>query len=173
VGADVQSTRRTLWRIFRSCLRRDPAIASVAVRLAVSGSYRSRQHSFVNLDAGGTVVSVTGDRCFYAHSVDICVEARQVVVPQTRTPYRESADNSDVRAAYLKQIARAQRALAPAASCVQEKMTEQRFSVPSASTKTAATQRTSERAERANEHRKFLLRASGWSTDARRAAEYE
>ena len=49
---------------FRSRLRRDPAIASVAVRLAVSGSYRSRHHLFVNLDAGGTVVSVTGDRCF-------------------------------------------------------------------------------------------------------------
>jgi hypothetical protein len=80
----------------------------------VSGSYRSRQHSFVNLDAGGTVVSVTGRRCFYAHSVDICVEVRQVVVPQARTPRRESADNS-----------------------------------------------------------RFLLRASGSRTDARRAAEYE
>jgi len=96
------------------CLRRDPAIASVAVRLAVSGNYSSRQHSLVNLDAGGTVVSVTGDRCFCAHSVDICVEARQVVVPQARTPYRESADDS-----------------------------------------------------------KFTLRASGLSTDARRAAEYK
>jgi hypothetical protein len=195
------------------CLRRDPAIASVAVRLAVSGSDRSRQHSLVNLDAGGTVVSVTGDRCFCAHSVDICVEARQVVVPQARTPYRESADNcdvraadlqekmaeqrfsvpsastktaatqrtsqraeraiehSDVRAADLSKRARAQRA--PAASCVQERMTEQRFSVPSASTKTAATQRTSQRAERAIEHSEFLLRASGLSTDARRAAECE
>jgi hypothetical protein len=172
VGADVQSTRRTPWRIFRSCLRR-PAIASVAVRLAVSGSDRSRQHSFVNLDAGGTVVSVTGDRCFCAHSVDICVEARQVVVPRARTPYRESADDCDVRAADLSKRARAQRAPAPAASCVQEKMTEQRFSVPSASTKTAATQRTSQRAERAIGHSEFLLRASGWSTDARRAAECE
>jgi hypothetical protein len=44
--------------------------------------------------------------------------------------------------------ARAQRAPAPAASCVQEEMTEQRFSVPSAPTKTAATQRTSQRAKR-------------------------
>jgi hypothetical protein len=48
-----------------------------------------------------------------------------------------------------QQIARAQRAPAPAASCVQEEMAEQRFSVPSAPTKTAATQRTSPRAERA------------------------
>jgi hypothetical protein len=149
------------------CLRRDPAIASVAVRLAVSGNYSSRQHSLVNLDAGGTVVSVTGDRCFCAHSVDICVEARQIVVPQARTPYRESADNSDVRAiehsdvraADLSKRARAQRAPAPAASCVQEKMT--------------APQRTSQRAERAIEHSEFLLRASGLSTDARRAAECE
>jgi hypothetical protein len=161
------------------CLRRDPAIASVAVRLAVSGSYRSRQHSLVNLDAGGTVVSVTDDRCFCAHSVDICVEVSQVVVPQALTPYSESADNSDVRAikhsdvraADLSKRARAQRAPAPAASCVQEKMTEQRFSVPSSSTKTAATQRTSQRAERAIKHSEFLLRASGLSTDALRAAE--
>jgi hypothetical protein len=40
---------------------------------------------------GGTVVRVTGRRCFCAHSVDICVEAR---LPQARTPYRESAHNS-------------------------------------------------------------------------------
>jgi len=45
--------------------------------------------------------------------------------------------------------ARAQRAPAPAASCVQEEMAELRFSVPSALTKTAATKRTSQRAERA------------------------
>jgi hypothetical protein len=42
----------------------------------------------------GTVVRVTGRRCFCAHSVDICVEVRRVVVPQARTPYRESAYNS-------------------------------------------------------------------------------
>jgi hypothetical protein len=46
-----------------------------------------------------------------------------------------------------KQIARAQRAPAPAASCVQEEMAKQRFSVPPDPTKTAATQRTSPRAE--------------------------
>jgi len=40
---------------------------------------------------GGTVVCMTGRRCFCAHSVDICVEAR---LPQARTPYRESAHNS-------------------------------------------------------------------------------
>jgi hypothetical protein len=50
-----------------------------------------------------------------------------------------------------KQIARAQRAPAPAASCVQEEMTEQRSSVPSAPTKTAATQRTSPRAAASNQ----------------------
>jgi hypothetical protein len=51
-----------------------------------------------------------------------------------------------------RQGARAQRAPAPAASCVQEEMAEQRFSVPSAPTKTAATKRTSQRAERAIKH---------------------
>jgi hypothetical protein len=50
------------------------------------------------------------------------------------------------------QNARAKRAPAPAASCVQEEMAEQRSSVPSAPTKTAATQRTSQRAERAIKH---------------------
>ena len=47
-----------------------------------SDSYRSRQRSLVSLNAGVTVVRVIGRRCFCAHSVDICVEARQVVVPQ-------------------------------------------------------------------------------------------
>jgi hypothetical protein len=46
-------------------------------------------------------------------------------------------------------FARAERGPAPAASCVQEEMAEQRFSVPTDPTKTAATQRTSQRAERA------------------------
>jgi len=86
--------------------------------------------------------------------VDICVEAQEVAVLYAPT-HRHSADNSDGRAADL-----------------QEKMPEQRFSVPSASTKTAATQRTSQRAERAIKH-SFLLRASGSSADAQRAAEYE
>jgi hypothetical protein len=47
--------------------------------------------------------------------------------------------------------ARAQRAPAPAASCVQEEMAEQRFSVPPDPTKTAATQRTSQRAAASNQ----------------------
>jgi predicted ABC-class ATPase len=96
--------------------------------------------------------------------VDICVEVSQVVVPQALTPYSESADNSDVRAIKHSDVR---------AADLQEKMAEQRFSVPSASTKTAATQRTSQRAQRAIKHGEFLLRASGLSTDARRAAGYE
>jgi hypothetical protein len=63
---------------------------------------------------GGTVVGVTGRRCFCAQSVDIYVDAREVVVPHARKPHGESADNI-----------------------------------------------------------RFLLRASGSRTDARRAAEYE
>jgi hypothetical protein len=59
-----------------------------------SDSHRSRQRSLVSLNAGVTVVRVIRRRCFCAHSVDICVEARQVVVPQARPPYRESAHNS-------------------------------------------------------------------------------
>ena len=59
-----------------------------------SDSYRSRQRSLVSLNAGGTVVRVIGRRCFCAHTVDICVEAGQVVVPQARPPHRDSAHNS-------------------------------------------------------------------------------
>jgi hypothetical protein len=155
VVADVQSTRRTSWRISPTRLRRDSAIASVAGRLTISGSCCSRQRSLVNLDAGGTVVGATGRRCFRAQSVDICVEVREVAGPHARTPHSEGAVDSDVRAADL-----------------QEKVTEQRFTVPSASTKTAATQRTSLRAERAIQHSRSLLGASGSRVDARRAAEY-
>jgi len=43
---------------------------------------------------GGTVVGVTCLRRFYAQSVDICVEAREVAVPFALTLHRESADNS-------------------------------------------------------------------------------
>ena len=38
VGANVQSTRRTSWRISATRLRREAAIANVPVRLTVSGS---------------------------------------------------------------------------------------------------------------------------------------
>ena len=141
MGADVQSTRRTPWRILQTRLRRDPAIASVAPRLTFQAATAARQRSLVSLNAGGTVVRVTGRRCFYAHSVDICVEARQDVVRQARTPYRESADNSDVRAADLSKRARAQRAPAPAASCVQEQMVKTRSSVSPDATKTAGSER--------------------------------
>jgi hypothetical protein len=107
-----------------------PGVACVATRRLLASRFASQFqaataagniHSLTSMP-GGTVVSVTGDRCFCAHSVDICVEVSQVVVPQALTPYSESADDSDVRAI---------------------------------------------------KHSEFLLRASGLSTDARRAAEYE
>jgi hypothetical protein len=64
------------------------------------------------------------------------------------------------------------------AAGLQEKMTEQRFSVPSAPTKTAATQRTSQRAERAIRQRdaraepkeKLCLRFSSPSTAVLRSS---
>jgi hypothetical protein len=57
-------------------------------------------------------------------------------MPADRTPLSDEVGGlPDVRAADL-----------------QEELAEQRFSVPSAPTKTAATQRTSQRAERAIEH---------------------
>jgi hypothetical protein len=72
-----------------------------------------------------------------------------------RDPVRATTTAADSRGSCRrspKQIARAQRAPAPAASCVQEEMAEQRFSVPPDPTKTAASWRTSQRAERAIEH---------------------
>jgi hypothetical protein len=79
--------------------RRLACVASPRLRASrfasqLSDSYRSRQRSLVSLNAGGTVVRVIGRRCFCAHSVDICVEAGQVVIPQAWLPYRESAHNN-------------------------------------------------------------------------------
>ena len=93
VGADVQSTRRTSWRISATRLRREAAIANVPVRLTVSGSRRSWQRSVASLMPGGTVVGVTDRRRFYAQSVDNCVEAREVAFLRATTPQRDSADN--------------------------------------------------------------------------------
>ena len=99
-----------------------PRLACVATRRLLASRFASQfqaatnagnVHSLTSMP-GGTVVGVTGRRCFYAQSVDICVEAGEVAAPHARTPHRESADNS-----------------------------------------------------------RFLLRASGSRTDARRAAEYE
>ena len=59
-----------------------------------------------------------------------------------------------------QQRARAQRAPAPAASCVQEEMAEQRFSVPPGPTKMAATRRTSPRAAASNQTQRDPQRAA-------------
>jgi hypothetical protein len=94
VGADVQSTRRTSWRISATRLRRVAAIASVPVRLTVSGSHRCWQRSVASFMPGGTVVGVTVRRRFCAQSVDNCVEAREVAFPHAPTPHRDSADGA-------------------------------------------------------------------------------
>jgi hypothetical protein len=93
VVADVQSTRRTSWRISATRLRRDAAIASVPVRLTVSGSHRSWRCSVASLMPGETVVGVTDRRRFYAQPVDNRVEAREVAFPHATTPQRDGTDN--------------------------------------------------------------------------------
>ena len=56
---------------------------------------------------------------------------------------------SERRRSFLCERRRRRRILDVRAADLQDELTEQRFSVPSAPTKTAATQRTSQRAERA------------------------
>jgi hypothetical protein len=110
VGANVQSTRRTSWRIFATRLRREAAIANVPVRLTVQAAKRRRQRSFAaNLDAGGAVVGVTGRTCFCAQSVDICVEAQEVAVLDPPT-HRQSADKCSLLLRASGSSADAQRA---------------------------------------------------------------
>jgi hypothetical protein len=74
-----------------------------------SGSHRSRQRPFVGLNAGGTVVGVTGRKCFCAHSVDIYVDVGHVVVPRARTLHRKGAQNNRfwLRASEVRPAARA------------------------------------------------------------------
>jgi hypothetical protein len=66
---------------------------------------------------------------------------------------------------FLCERRRRRRILDVRAADLQEEMTEQRFSVPSDPTKTAATKRTSQRAKRAVKHsamREQLQNISGW-----------
>ena len=78
-----------------------PRLACVATRRLLASPFASQfqaatnagnVHSLASM-SGGTVVGVTGRKCFYAQSVDICVEAREVAASRALTPHRESADN--------------------------------------------------------------------------------
>ncbi len=76
---DVQRTRRTVWRISQTRLHTESPVASVAVRLTVSKQLPQAATSRTHI-------------C--AHSVDIYVEAPEVVIPRVPTRQREGADNS-------------------------------------------------------------------------------
>lgn len=78
-----------------------PRLACVATRRLLASPFASQFQAVTNAGnvhslasmSGGTVVGVIARRCFYAQSVDICVEVTEVAVPHARTPHRESADN--------------------------------------------------------------------------------
>ena len=76
---DVQRTRRTVWRILQTRLHTESPVASVAVRLTVSKQL---------------LQAATSRTHICAHSVDIYVEAPEVVIPRVPTRQREGADNS-------------------------------------------------------------------------------
>jgi hypothetical protein len=97
-----------------ACAAKPGLLASPVASQFQAANASTDLHLSLTSMPGGTVAGVTGRRHFYAQSVDICVEAREVTVPDAPTPHRESADNN-----------------------------------------------------------RFLLRASGSSADAQRAAEYE
>jgi hypothetical protein len=89
----VQRTRRTAWRISQTRLHTDSAVASVAVRLSVFTQLP--QPAFTRQPRWRrTVVGVNGHRCICAHSVDICVEVSEVVVPHAPMRQGVGAHNS-------------------------------------------------------------------------------
>jgi len=91
---DVQWTRRTAWRISPTRLHSDSAVASVAVRLSVFTQLLQPATFTRQPRWRRTVMGADGRRCICAHSVDICVEVSEVVVPHAPPRQRVGADNS-------------------------------------------------------------------------------
>jgi hypothetical protein len=81
----VQRTRRTVWRISQTRLRTESSVASVAVRLTVSRQLHKAATSCTHI-------------C--AHSVDICVEARAVTIPECRRGSAKVQTTADLCFAY-------------------------------------------------------------------------
>ena len=94
LAVNVQWTRRPGSRISQTRLHGDSAIASVAVRLSVF-TQLPRPATFTRQPrCRRTVVSGSARRCIYAHSVDICVEAAEAVIPRAPSSQCEGADKS-------------------------------------------------------------------------------
>ncbi len=94
LAVNVQRTRRPGSRISQTWLQDVSAIASVAVRLSVF-TQLPRPATFTRQPrCRRTVVSGSARRCIYAHSVDICVEAAEAVIPRVPTSQCEGADKS-------------------------------------------------------------------------------
>jgi len=93
-GLGVQRTRRTTWRISPTRLHSASAVASVALRL--TGFTQLPQPATFTRQprCRATVVGETGRWCICAHSVDICVEAREVASPDVPARQSKGTDNS-------------------------------------------------------------------------------
>ena len=90
----VQRTRRTTWRILPTRLQSAAPVASVALRLT-DFTQLPQPATFIRQPrCRGTVESETGCWCFCAHSVDICVEVREVAVPDVPARQGKGTDNS-------------------------------------------------------------------------------
>ena len=77
-----------------ACIATSRLLASRFASQFQAANASGNRHLSLTSMPGGTVIGVTGRRRFYAQSVDICVEAREVAVPLGPTLHRESADNS-------------------------------------------------------------------------------
>jgi hypothetical protein len=93
-GLGVQRTRRTTWRILPTRLQSASPVASVALRLTAFTQLPQPATLMRQPRCRGTVESETGCWCICAHSVDICVEAREVAVPDVPARQGKGTDNS-------------------------------------------------------------------------------
>jgi hypothetical protein len=93
-GSRVQRTRRTTWRILPTRLQSASPVASVALRLT-GFTQLPQPATFIRQPrCRGTVEGETGCWCICAHSVDICVEVREVAVPNVPARQGKGTDNS-------------------------------------------------------------------------------
>ena len=93
-GHGVQRTRRTTWRISPTRLHSASAVASVALRLTDFTQLPQPATFTRQPRCRATVVGETGRWCICAHSVDICVEAREVASPDVPARQGKGTDNS-------------------------------------------------------------------------------
>jgi hypothetical protein len=94
LGCAVQRTRRTTARILLTRLHGGSTVASVALRLTGFTQLPQPATSDRQPRFRGTVVGKTGWWRICAHSVDICVEARKVAVPEVPAGQGKGTDNS-------------------------------------------------------------------------------